>query len=237
MPGQGAQLRLGSRKAAARRDFAGAGDQVAGAGVIAEARPFARECPRRSPRPAPRRSASARRIAGSAGSPRRPWSAAASPRSARPDRGRAAAAPGGARHGSARGRWSSIMCDQCDLRHWRARAGYGMVARRCRSPASPNPTTTRRAAAMRALGRRPRRRRRRDRPSSASASSRARWSAAGPRSSASATPRCPRRNRSASRPGKKAGGALTLLVEGAHAPLMQHLDADDHRAGQPLLRL
>ena len=31
------------------------------------------------------------------------------------------------------------------------------------------------------------------------------------------------RNRSASRQGKKAGGTLTLTVEGAHAPLMQHL--------------
>ena len=37
--------------------------------------------------------------------------------------------------------------------------------------------------------------------------------------------------------GKKSGGTLTLLVEGAHAPLMQHLAPADHRAGQPLLRL
>ena len=59
--------------------------------------------------------------------------------------------------------------------------------------------------------------------SAASASSRARSSAAGPRSSASATPRCRRPNRSASRRGSKSGGALTLLVEGAHAPLIQHL--------------
>ena len=31
------------------------------------------------------------------------------------------------------------------------------------------------------------------------------------------------RNRSSSPPGKKAGGVLTLMVEGAHAPLIQHL--------------
>ena len=60
-------------------------------------------------------------------------------------------------------------------------------------------------------------------PSAASASSRARSSAAGARSSASATPRSPRPNRSAFPAGKKAGGALTLLVEGAHAPMIQHL--------------
>ncbi len=59
--------------------------------------------------------------------------------------------------------------------------------------------------------------------SSASASSRARSSAAGARSSASATPRCPRRNRSAFPRAASRAGVLTLLVEGAHAPLMQHL--------------
>ena len=37
--------------------------------------------------------------------------------------------------------------------------------------------------------------------------------------------------------GKKGGRRPTLLVEGAHAPMIQHLDPDDHRAGQPLLRL
>ena len=73
--------------------------------------------------------------------------------------------------------------------------------------------------------------------SAASASSRARSSAAGPRSSASATPRSRRPNRSAFPPGRKSGGALTLLVDGAHAPLIQHLTPADHRAGQPLLRL
>ena len=72
--------------------------------------------------------------------------------------------------------------------------------------------------------------------SAASASCRARSSAAGARSSASATPRSPRPNRSAFRR-PQVGGVLTLLVEGAHAPLIQHLDAADHRAGQPLLRL
>ena len=58
--------------------------------------------------------------------------------------------------------------------------------------------------------------------SGASASSRARSSAAGPRSSASATRGSPARIDQFP-PGKKAGGALTLLVDGAHAPLIQHL--------------
>ena len=60
-------------------------------------------------------------------------------------------------------------------------------------------------------------------PSAASASSSPRSSAAGARSSARATPRSPRRNRSASRPARRAGGVLTLIVEGAHAPMMQHV--------------
>ena len=73
--------------------------------------------------------------------------------------------------------------------------------------------------------------------SGASASSSIRSSAAGAKSSASATPRS-RRPESIKFPaGKKAGGVLTLLVDGAHAPLIQHLDADDRRSGQPLLRL
>ena len=59
--------------------------------------------------------------------------------------------------------------------------------------------------------------------SAASASSRARSSAAGARSSASVTPRS-RRPKSIRFPaGRKSGGALTLLVEGAHGPLLQHL--------------
>ena len=38
-----------------------------------------------------------------------------------------------------------------------------------------------------------------------------------------ATPPSPRPNRSASRTGKKSCGVLTLVVEGAHAPMMQHV--------------
>ena len=37
--------------------------------------------------------------------------------------------------------------------------------------------------------------------------------------------------------GKKSGGTLTLNVEGAHAPADAASGADDHRAGQSLLRL
>ena len=61
------QLREARRRVAGKppraRHFAGAGDEVAGAGIIAEARPFGEDRPRRSPRPAPRSSASARRTA------------------------------------------------------------------------------------------------------------------------------------------------------------------------------
>ncbi len=59
--------------------------------------------------------------------------------------------------------------------------------------------------------------------SSASASCNRRSSAAGPKSSASATPASPRPKSIRFPQGRKAGGALTLLVEGAHAPLIQHL--------------
>ena len=48
-------------------------------------------------------------------------------------------------------------------------------------------------------------------------------SAAGARSSASATPEHPRPKSIRFPAGKKAGGVLTLLVDGAHAPLIQHL--------------
>ena len=75
--GQLAKPGRGVREAAAPRDFARAGDQVAGPGVIAEARPFGEDRPHRSRRPAPRSSASARRTARSAGAPSRPSSAGA----------------------------------------------------------------------------------------------------------------------------------------------------------------
>ena len=72
--------------------------------------------------------------------------------------------------------------------------------------------------------------------SGASASSRARSSAAGARSSASATPGSPRPNRSASRRQESrrradaAGRRRACAADSAS-------DADDRRAGQPLLRL
>ena len=46
-PGSCAKLGRGSREAAAPRDFAGAGDEVAGAGIIAKAGPFGEDRPRR----------------------------------------------------------------------------------------------------------------------------------------------------------------------------------------------
>ena len=66
-----------SGKPPRRRDCAGAGDEVAGAGIIAEPGPFAEHRLVSAPRRAPRSSASARRTARTAGSPSRPWSAGA----------------------------------------------------------------------------------------------------------------------------------------------------------------
>ena len=60
-------------------------------------------------------------------------------------------------------------------------------------------------------------------PSAASASSSPRSSAAGARSSARATPPSPSPESIRFPPGKKSGGVLTLVVEGAHAPMMQHV--------------
>ena len=74
-----------------------------------------------------------------------------------------------------------------------------------------------------ALGRRSRRRQSAASPSAASASSRARSSAAGPRSSGERYAKVSSPESIRFPAGRKAGGALTLLVEGAHAPLIQHL--------------
>ena len=106
------------------------------------------------------------------------------------------------------------------LRHWRSPYSLWHARRHVeakagkRGPAAELPP---------ALGGRAGRRRLATRRSAASASSRARSSAAGRRSSASATPKSPRPNRSAFPLARKPAGVLTLLVDGAHAPLIQHL--------------
>ena len=125
--GQLAQLRLGGGEAAAAlaRHHPGAGEQVARPGVVAEAGPGGHHLGVGRRRQVLHGRPAGRRRSRNSRAPPRRWSAAASPRRARPGRGRAARPPpGGTRQGRSRAE-----------RSYQARSASGALAVACiRSP-------------------------------------------------------------------------------------------------------